>query len=1021
MSRTLCILGDMTPHGASPVFVGRESQLQALLDHARRARSDAAATMLVGGDAGVGKSRLLSEFAERAPTGRIVVGGCLELGVDGVPFAPFVTVLRQLLRDLGRELFDALALGGEQELARLLPELGQAPEERREARGRLFEQVLRLFTDAAADGGLTVIIEDLHWADPSTRDLLIFLVRNLDTTPVQIVASFRSDDLHRDHPLRRLLPELERLATVERMDLEPLTREEVAEQAAAIRDAALDPDELTVLYERTAGNPLFVESLVGCAEIVGSLVPERPRELLLSSLYRLDDRARFVTRVASVGAVSAARIEHELLAHVAALPEPELDAALHAVVDTNVLRVDGTGYRFRHALLREAVHQELLPGQHARLHLRYAEALETHPGLVPFDRLAAEQAHHFHAAHELPRALSAAWWAAVRAGEALAYAEELRMLERVIELWERVPDAPNLVEGLCLAEVLDRAASAAFDSGVFDRARQLCDAALEELPPQHPATAPDAPDAPEDDSAAERRRELLTLRALVLRRRGRTRIQLADDSGIDDFYTALEIHPAEDWRYGFLLAVLARELMMRGESVPPGGLPTAAPVGREGEAVSAAELAEEALTHSARHGDHCAVGDALITLATVQGNNGDIDTALQTFRRGIAAARTAAEPALEARGMGNLTSMLREQGRHGEALELARRSVERAREASLLRSIGTFSALNLAEVLYEVGHLEEARRSAQQGLSWSPSPLHRSFLNIADGRIALALGDLDAAREAVAGVHRKGAMEFSHLQHSLSAISLAIDVHMALGQDDAALKLALHAADADADITVACGYGWPLVDSMARALCGRHGAAQARTSVRLRERLADLVERFPVHGPIQAALRLTVLARLGDADGASPAASRAAWAEVVEAWAASEFRLAHADALLHEAEANATEDRSAAAAMLRDASAIAKETGAALLKHRVEDLARRLNVSLDASPGAASPALPAGLTPREAEVLRLLARGRTNVQIAGELFISAKTASVHVSNILAKLGVPNRGAAAARARELGVG
>ena len=395
----------------SPVFVGREEHLLLLTDQAHRVRTGPPETLLVGGDAGVGKSRLVTEFAATRPAGTVFLGACLQLGGDGLSYAPFTAVLRQILRERGRTPFDAAAPGGVGEFARLLPELGEPSDNRRENRGILFEQVLRLLDQVAGDDGITVVLEDLHWADGATRDLLVFLVRNLDRPGTQIVATYRSDDLNRAHPLRRLLPELERLPGVGRIVLEPLDRDEVGRQAAAIRGEELSPDALDTLYRRSEGVPLFVEALAAadtCPEEDDPDLPDHFRDLLLEPIHRFDDTAMTVLRAAAVGAV-ADGIEHEVLYHAAGLPERELEAALHTLVDANVLRPGRTGYRFRHAMLRDAVHGEILPGPHSRLHLRFAQLIDKYPDAVPADRRAAEQAHHYQAAQDLPRAMQAAW------------------------------------------------------------------------------------------------------------------------------------------------------------------------------------------------------------------------------------------------------------------------------------------------------------------------------------------------------------------------------------------------------------------------------------------------------------------------------------------------------------------------------------------------------------------------------------------------------------------------------------
>ncbi|WP_220269994.1 helix-turn-helix transcriptional regulator [Marinitenerispora sediminis] len=999
----------MSSHGTSPVLVGRAAELRTLLDHAHAARTGGAGTILIGGDAGVGKSRLLREFAEQVPGGPVVAGGCLELGVDGLPFAPFVTVLRHLLHELGQERFASLVTGGGKELARLLPELGEQPGEHREARNRLFEEVLRVLAGAAEPAGLTVVLEDLHWADAATRDLLVFLVRNLDTAHVQIVASYRSDDLHRSHPLRRLIPELERLPTVGHLTLRPLSPEEVAQQAAAIRRRELAPEQAAALYERTAGNPLFVESFLDSCDlgdILDSPVPSQPRELLLAGVDRLPERARSVVRIASVGAVSGDHVGHALLAHVAGLGFDELDEALGAAVNANVLRVDGEGYRFRHSLLREAVHQELLPGAHARLHLRFAEALEVRPDLVPADRLAAVQAHHFHAAHELPRALSAAWWAAVRAGEALAFAEQLRMLERVIELWDRVPEPGALVDA-DLVEVLRHAVMAAFESGEFRRGRELADLALSLLP--------------DTDDAGTR-----TRRAVLLRSRGRIRIQLGDDAAMEDLLAALDLHPPEHHGYGWLLAIIARELMLRGGTLPTDRL-AAGMLALDSThcRLTAAELATEALARSTEHGDFCAVSDAVITLGTVQGETGDVEAGIRSMRRGIALAVEIHEPELELRGIGNLSSLLRDFGRHHEALELTGHGLERARELSMLRSKGAFVALNRAEIMFELGDLHEAAVLIDAALSWSPAPLHASLLKVLRGRVALARGDQAAVAASLADLRTDRVLVTGRVQSVMSLAMLTMEAALAEGEALRALDIALRTFER-VDVRAGACYRWEFSSLAARALAASRDAVaglpeHAEQAAGLRRRLLDVHETITAHGPARAAHHDMVLAWIAVFDGAAPEVLRDAWERAVASGSSTEYRLAHAEALLQAADAAACcGDRVLARERLRSAADIAKEFGAALLELRVTDLARRLGLSLDAS-ASAPPSAPAGLTARETEVLRLLARGYTNAQIATELFISAKTASVHVSRILAKLDLPNRGQAAARARDLGLG
>ncbi|MFE3461147.1 AAA family ATPase [Nocardiopsis aegyptia] len=996
----------------SPLFVGRTEQLRQLGEHALRARTEASGTMIIGGDAGVGKTRLVAEFTATRPVGTVFAGGCLELGVDGLAYAPFTAVLRQVLRERGREAFEAAAPGGTGEFARLLPELGALPQGGQEARGLLFEQVLRLFQAAAGDEGVTLVLEDLHWADGATRDLLVYLARNLDLPGVQIIATYRADDLHRTHPLRRLLPELERLPEVTRMALAPLTRDQVAEQVRAITGRPLPAARLDELYLRSDGIPLFVEALAAGTGGTDSDtdVPDHFRELLLGSLHRLDETAVAVLRVASVGAVSDV-IGHATLARAAELPEPDLDRALHALVDANLLRVSGTGYRFRHALLREAVHDGLLPGPHARLHLRFAQLIDEYPDAVPADRRAAEQAHHFQAAHDLPRALQAAWWAAVRAGEVLARREELAMLERVLGLWERVPDAGERTGGRTRSEVLAAGAVAALDTGRPRRAWEMCDEGLAGLPGE-PGT--------EDDHA-------LTVRATLLRCRGQARSQCVDEGAVDDLAEALRLHPPHMPGFGLMLSILARETMFR-------------PRGQTRLGASAVDLAERAHRVAEQTGDRMADAAALVTLGSVYMSRGEMARGRAIVERSIALSREIGDPLMEARGVGNIAHYLRERGEHRESLKMLDDALADHRRRGLMSIHSSFHHQNTAEAHFELGHLDTARAIVDGALDRSPSPVHRVFNLVPWTRAAVAQGDLAAARSGtthhdladarlgLARLDRVAALSVERLDQAQQAATAWLDLLLAEGDVAGAHDYALMALRR-LELADSPGYGWTLLELAARCERLRRsasgpgggadgGAADGEDS--LRGRIMDCLAGMPVYGPVQSVQHTTVRAHLAEGV-ADPEEVHAAWAEAVSGWERTPLVLSLAGARLRAAEAAAAVgDRAAVRAWVGQVHAAAAEHGAVPLRRAAEDLARRASVPLKGGGAPEPPAVPAGLTARELEVLRLLSGGGTNAQIAAELFISPKTASVHVSNILAKLRVANRAAAGARARELGL-
>lgn len=361
------MLSDVETRSVSPVFVGRAAEL-AVLGEALDciAVSGEPQALLIGGEAGVGKTRLIEEFGEsaRARGALVALGGCIEIGSEGLPFAPFSAILHTLNWHLRDELATAVA-GQEGELSRILPELGETPgkaHDEETGRARLFELTARLLERLAAHRTLVLVIEDLHWADRSTRELLAYLLRALHDANVLLVATYRSDDIHRRHPLRPFLAEIDRMRTVRRVELARFNREEVRSQIAGIKGSAPEEDTVDRVYQRSEGNAFFVEELA-CGLADGALhgLSDPLRDLLLVRVEALPEDAQRVVRTAAEG---GSTVEHELLAAVCRMPEDDLIEALRAAVGSNTLvpTQDGTGYRFRHALAREAVVDDLLPG-----------------------------------------------------------------------------------------------------------------------------------------------------------------------------------------------------------------------------------------------------------------------------------------------------------------------------------------------------------------------------------------------------------------------------------------------------------------------------------------------------------------------------------------------------------------------------------------------------------------------------------------------------------------------------------
>jgi len=693
---------EMSGRAASPVLVGRGEQMAALEAAFGSVRQGEPSAVLLGGEAGAGKSRLVGEFGTVAAAAgaRVLTGGCLQLGTDGLPYAPFTAVLRDLVHEMGADAVAAMLPGRTTRgLARLLPELGEpdvaqasraeadAGRDAGEARARLFEEVLATLEHLARPAPVVLVIEDAHWADRSSRDLLTFLIGNQRAiSGLLIIVTFRSDELHRTHPLRPLLAALDRIDWVERVELPRLGQHDTAELALRILGREPAAGLAEALYRRSEGNPLFVETLLCCDGELSPELPESLRDLLLDSVHRLPEDTQEVLRIASAG---GAVTGHALLATVTGLDDGALIRALRPAVTANVLHPQGDGYAFRHELIREAVHDDLLPGEHGRLHSRFAEAIDADPGLVPPGRAAVEMAHHWHSAHDSVWALIAAWQAAAQAGRAVAAAERLSLLARVLELWDQVPDAAERI-GADHARVLEEAVSAAHDVGDFERGIALATSALKELDP-----------ATEPVRVAE-----------LLRNRSDFRIKLGRKDFGQDLEDALAYVPgdvAPATRVDLLLALArcAPHLVTKERS-----------------------YAEEALALARQTGDEVNEAKALLTMAMFDADPGQQALSDSRSLELIAQARTTAER----RGADdvlltaavNESHLLEGAGEHELAAEAARRATANADVQRLSRISGSLLAINQAEPLFALGRWDEAHRRPGRragGRGAGPGPL----------------------------------------------------------------------------------------------------------------------------------------------------------------------------------------------------------------------------------------------------------------------------------------------------------
>ncbi|MGW7427482.1 helix-turn-helix transcriptional regulator [Streptomyces sp. NPDC054813] len=999
------MLWPVETRSVSPVFVGRSDELGTLNEALARAEAAEPQALLLGGEAGVGKTRLVEEFAAAACRRGAVValGGCVEIGADGLPFAPFSTALRALRAALPDELA-AAAAGQEDELARLLPEFGEASAGRHDEQGmaRLFELTARLLERVAAERTVVVALEDLHWADASTRHLLSYLLRTLRTGRLVVLATYRSDDIHRRHPMRPLLAELDRLRTVRRIELARFNREEVGRQMAGILAAEPDPAQVDEIFERSDGNAFFVEELaVAWAEGCCTGLTDSLRDLLLVRVEALSESAQRVARIVAEG---GSTVEYRLLAAVAQLAEDDLIEALRAAVGANILTATpgGDGYRFRHSLVREAVADDLLPGERFRINRRYAEALESDPGLVPADARVTRLASYWYQAHDPAKALPAVLQASVVARRRHAYSEQLRLLERAMELWDTAPEeiraalrpvdytdvyppcgCDPATTPLRYLDLMAEAAVAGRFCGERERALKITKRALRMV---------------EDEGDPLRAAWFWVQRSRLVQ-------DLARGDGWQELGTAQDLvrglPPSEV--HADVLANVANWCMLH----EPGP-----------EAFAAAERAVE---YARMVGAREIELNARITLGCLMVDAGDVENGMAELRRVKETALREGAANVAGRAYVNLPSELDSVGRSGEAVPILREGLVFARRYGLLDS-EVWIWGNLSDSLYALGQWDEAAEAAAGALGSAASAKPRGAGALRLAKIALARGDAAEAARQLAIAHEHYGTHDPMPQALLPVARIAVGVAAEEGR--------LLDARAELDRALDRGfppgtqrYGWPLLLAAAAAEAdARALPAVADGRAEFLDRLTEAVRKLTTGAPLWLAYERWTRAELHRARGTDTAAL---WSDVVTDFERLErpYDLARvrrrlAQVLLEEASGDDGRDR--ATELLRLAGAVAGHLGARPLAEAVALLAQRARLSLTSGTPrrALDPAESLGLTNRERDVLRLVSAGRTNRQIAEELFISPKTASVHVSNILGKLGVSGRGEAAAVAHRL---
>ncbi len=990
---------------ASPVFIGRRDQLERIREALDRAVLGRATFVVVAGDAGVGKTRFVDEVARLAEAGgwRTLVGGCVQMGDDTLPYAPIVEALRRLADVVGTTDLEKLIGPGSSELRRLVPDLVRSPSAVSgdaeiatvSSQGRLLEALLAVLRHLAADRPLLFVVEDIHWADPSTLALLGYLGRNLGGAMV-LVATYRSDELHRRHPLLPFVAELERRGSVERIELLPFDRPEIAELVRAIR---VDTPQglIDQLSERSDGNAFYIEELLATNTAIG-ILPATLREVLQARVATLTEPTQDLLRVASA---AGSHIATSLLGTVSGLDEREVHARLREAVERHILTLDATTdeLAFRHALMREAIYEGLLPWERTRLHSAFAAALEAAPTIEADAARVAELAYHWHAAHDLPRALVAA----IRAGAAFdrvsAPDEAHRQYERSLDLWDRVPDAAHLV-GLERIELLEHAAAAASHSDP-GRAASLIRSAI----PLVGATADPV-----------RAAELWVALGSYLWASG------DGPAGVDACRTALSLVAVNSpsATRARALATLGRVLMAVARFV------------------EARPVLEEAVAVAAAAGADATERNALTSLGVVLGYLGDFESG----RLKLGASRELAirlESAEEVgRADANLIDLLvHVGGRFDEAARLASETFSYLQESYLASFYGVLALSEGAGALIRLGRWEEADALLGRAQGYVSSGVPEITLNERLALLEVDRGQEDAATERIALLRRlMGGSTDSQWTLPLLEISAELALWQRRPQDarDEIAQGLGRLGALDAGTISRCA---PVIALAMRAeadqaeLGGGRPDAQSHEIRRVASGYLALMREVndEIRRDRPSLVRLAgAWLRLCEAEGSRVLSepSPGAWSEAALAFASLEMPYQQAYARWREAEAHlavrAPRDRAVGA--LVEAHRLAIQLGAEPVRGEIEGVARRARIDLDRGRQAADrppkPDAAFGLTARELEVLDLLVAGLTNREIGSRLFISENTAGVHVSNILGKLGASRRMEAAAMAHRLGL-
>jgi len=959
--------------------------------------------LLVVGDAGVGKTRFTGQALSAAAAGGVIAvwGGCLPLA-EKLPLLPVAQALAELSRRQdGRLLAQALEVSApyvRAEVARLVPGLapggraedGEAGEAGGGQRERLFAAVAELLAAVGGRSRAVLVIEDVHWADSATLDCLTYLLRAGGEGAVTVVATCRSDEAPLEAPVVSWLAHVRGSGAVEEIRLGPLTRAEAGEQVAALVGGRSPGQLAEQVYARSQGNPFFTEQLVAAAladasdgaGLVPGGLPARLAELLLARAGRcgLDGRA-----VLAALAVAGRPLAEAALGEVTGL-DPQ--AVRRGVLELAAARLladpaAGEAVRARHALLAEAVAGALLAAERASLHGRVAGVLDS----AGDELLAAEAAGHWLAAGQPGRELPARLAAGRAAERVFGYAQAAAHWQRAIDLCQAAGAAAP--PGISLPQLHVLAIDALELSGDGVRAEAVAEEALRRF-----ADYPDPATA-----------------AVVHQRAAHFRVIEAPDAGLPLIRESLRLFAqsgpsaehAEAWLdYGWVF-------LFHGEGQ------LAASLAALNQALEIAEAA-----HATAQ-----VSRLLPWLSYHAFLGGQVEEGFALLQRGWALAEAAGDGGALAWLAVSESDCLLRLGRFQDACDVALRGLAAARQTGQQAwHVADVLAFNACEALLARGRTADAAALIDPLITGPPDRDSR-LAHEARAEIDLLHGDIAGSARRWQQIKALG--RIGSIDNAREAAQRAAELALWAGRPGDALAevqgvVALYTAP---DLTIMSGHllaaGMRACADLAQEATARRDDAAASAARAAAAALSEWADRMEGRPFTDHPFLGTIPADRADWDAErtrlAGSSDPAAWDAAGKAWQALScpHRAGYARWRQAQAQLDAGLPAAAAAAALR--AAVVAAAGHAPLLARIRALAERARITLadppaapapDEAPAAAAKPDRHGLTDRELSVLKLLALGRTNAQIGAELYMSPRTASVHVSSIFRKLGVTGR-------------